>query len=100
MPEVNRNRNIGEVGANMNSGTFKKYLQAMNWAEHGEDDFGDLHYLEKAKYEENMASLISKAEIWTTGLKDANFEAGKVRISLFQLNFKQTNMILSPISSA
>lgn len=28
-PEVNRNRNIGEIGANMERGFFKKYLAGM-----------------------------------------------------------------------
>lgn len=31
-PEVNRNKNIGEVGANMNKSAFKRYLAAMAWS--------------------------------------------------------------------
>lgn len=32
-PEVNRNRNIGEVGANMEKGFFMKYLAGMAFNE-------------------------------------------------------------------
>ena len=32
-PEVNRNRNIGEVGANMDKSSFQKYLAGMTFNE-------------------------------------------------------------------
>ena len=31
-PELNRNSNIGEVGANMNKSMFRRFLRAMAWA--------------------------------------------------------------------
>jgi hypothetical protein len=31
-PEVNRNRNIGEVGTNMNKQSFRRYLSTMGWS--------------------------------------------------------------------
>ncbi len=31
VPEVNRNKNIGEVGANMNKQQFRRYLANMGW---------------------------------------------------------------------
>ena len=33
VPEVNRNKNIGEVGANMNKQQFRRFLAQMAWNE-------------------------------------------------------------------
>ena len=31
-PELNRNSNIGETGANMNKSMFRRFLRSMAWA--------------------------------------------------------------------
>ena len=79
MPEVSRNKNIGEIGANMNAATFRKFLDGMAWAQVPVEDFGDLGYLRKDAYEAAQAELVALAELWQGSFKDATFEAGKVR---------------------
>lgn len=44
-PEVNRNKNIGESGANMQKSVFKRYLARMAWSTTPVLDWGDLNYL-------------------------------------------------------
>lgn len=78
MPEVSRNKNIGEIGANMNAATFRKFLDGMAWAQVPVEDFGDLGYLRKDAYEAAQAELLALAELWQGSFKDATFEAGKV----------------------
>ena len=79
MPEVSRNRNIGEVGANMNAATFRKFLNGMAWAQVPVTDFGDLAYLRQTVYEAKQAELVSSAQLWQGSFQDANFEPGKVK---------------------
>jgi hypothetical protein len=81
VPEVNRNKNIGEVGANMNAQIFKTFLGGMAWAEQGTDGFGNLQYLTKSRYDDHMKNLIGTADLWSGSLQDSKFEAGKVRPS-------------------
>lgn len=78
VPEVSRNRNIGEVGANMNAATFRKFLQGMAWAQEPIEDFGDLGYLRRDAYEAAQADALAKAELWQGSLANAAFEAEKV----------------------
>ncbi len=80
VPEVSRNKNIGEIGANMNAHFFKKYLQNMAWAQEGVEDFGDLQYLIRTNYEKRMKNLIDTAEVWSSGLQNAAFEPDKVKV--------------------
>ena len=53
-PEVNRNSNIGEVGANMNKSMFRRFLKAMTWATEAVPTFGDLSYLLLPQYTAHM----------------------------------------------
>ena len=79
MPEVNRNKNIGEKGVNMNVNTFKKFLAKMNWEDRGVPSFGDLSYLTADQYNASMAQLAASAALWKNGnLKDAQFARGQV----------------------
>lgn len=79
MPEVNRNKNIGEKGVNMNANTFKLYLAKMNWEDRGVEGFGDLAYLTAEAYNASMARLAAGAALWEGGtLKDAQFSPGQV----------------------
>ncbi len=79
MPEVNRNKNIGEKGVNMNANTFRLYLAKMNWEDRGVEGFGDLGYLTADRYNASMAQLAAGAVLWEGGtLKDAQFTPGQV----------------------
>lgn len=79
VPEVSRNRNIGEVGANMNAATFRKFLNGMAWAQAPVENFGDLDYLQQEAYEASQAELTAAAQLWQGSFKDAAFEPGKVK---------------------
>ena len=79
MPDVSRNKNIGEIGANMNAATFRKFLNGMAWAQEPVLDFGDLGYLRKDAFEATQAKLIAGAELWQGSFRDTVLEAGKVR---------------------
>ena len=78
VPEVNRNKNIGKKGVNMDARVFKKFLGDMSWAEQGVEDFGSLDYLMKAQYEQNMIQLLDDAEVWEGPLDVNAFTPGKV----------------------
>ena len=78
MPEVSRNRNIGEVGANMNAATFRKFLNGIAWAQEPVASFGDLRYLRKGAYEAAQAQAMAAAELWQGSFEDAHFEPGQV----------------------
>ena len=88
VPEVNRNKNIGERGANMNANYFKTYLASMNWAEQGvgEEGFGDLAYLTgKGPYRAGMTQLLAAATPWLGGsLKETALDPGQVCGALLQ----------------
>mmetsp|Transcript_11262 Transcript_11262/g.33832 ORF Transcript_11262/g.33832 Transcript_11262/m.33832 type:complete len:752 (-) Transcript_11262:379-2634(-) len=62
-PEVNRNRNFGERGANMNRIYHRAYLHYMTWHEDTVRDFGDLSYLVKGNYERGMRTLVDRARL-------------------------------------
>lgn len=62
-PEVNRNRNIGEVGANVDKRFFRDHLSQMNWQAAPVHNFGDLSYLVAATYEERMRALLERATL-------------------------------------
>ena len=79
MPEVSRNRNIGEIGANMNAATFKKFLGGIAWAQEPVLSFGDLSYLQKEAYEAAQAQAMAAAELWQGSFGDAHFEPGQAR---------------------
>ena len=51
---MNRNSNIGEVGANMNKSMFRRFLKAMTWATEAVPSFGDLSYLLLPQYTAHM----------------------------------------------
>ncbi|GAB4822166.1 hypothetical protein N2152v2_009212 [Parachlorella kessleri] len=61
-PEVNRNRNIGEVGANMNKDTFRRLLATMGWSTAQHVDLGDLSYLLKPAYSAALQRQLAEAE--------------------------------------
>ena len=79
VPEVSRNKNIGEIGANMNAATFRKFLNGMAWAQVPVKDFGNLGYLHKDAYEATQTELVSSAQLWQESFTDAAFEPGKVK---------------------
>ena len=79
MPEVSRNKNIGEIGANMNAATFRKFLNGMAWAQVPVEDFGNLSYLRQDAYEATQSRLVSSAQLWQESLIDAAFEPEKVK---------------------
>ena len=79
MPEVSRNRNIGEIGANMNAATFKKFLGGMAWAQELDVNFGDLSYVQKEAYEAAQAQAMAAAELWQGSFGDAHFKPGQAR---------------------
>ena len=78
MPEVSRNKNIGEVGANMNAATFRKFLNGIAWAQEPVTSFGGLRYLQKDAYEAAQAQAMAAAELWQGSFEDAHFEPGQV----------------------
>lgn len=61
-PEVSRNKNIGEVGANMNKSAFKRYLATMEWSQAKAVNLGDLGYLIKPAFTAAMQSAMASAE--------------------------------------
>lgn len=63
VPEISRNRNIGEEGANMNQKMFNEKLKKINFYEGKETDFGDLNYLKYENYEENLYEKVKNAKI-------------------------------------
>eukprot|EP01026_Neomeris_dumetosa_P023967 TRINITY_DN2010_c1_g1_i3.p1 TRINITY_DN2010_c1_g1~~TRINITY_DN2010_c1_g1_i3.p1 ORF type:complete len:331 (-),score=30.33 TRINITY_DN2010_c1_g1_i3:326-1318(-) len=61
-PEVNRNFNIGEKGANMNKSIYKRYLSKMAFNDNNPVwDFGDLSYLLKPNYEKIIKNKMAQA---------------------------------------
>ncbi|KAK9838605.1 hypothetical protein WJX84_002304, partial [Apatococcus fuscideae] len=64
VPEVNRNRNIGERGANMERSVFKKFLQKMTWNSKMVTDYGDLRYLLAANYNSAVRDLLKRSQSW------------------------------------
>ena len=81
MPEVNRNKNIGEKGVNMRANYFHLYLRTMNWAEQAaQGGLGGLSQLGQAAYDASMARLVASAQPWPGGSMDsAPLEPGQVR---------------------
>ena len=65
VPEVNRNFNIGEKGANMEAQTYNKYLSKMMVSSQLLNDYGDLTYLTKPVYEHWIVSLVARATPYT-----------------------------------
>ncbi len=63
-PEVNRNKNIGEKGANMQRLVYRKYLSKMNWSQQPVSDWGDLSGLLQPQYDRELSKLVGKAEPW------------------------------------
>lgn len=71
-PELNRNRNIGEVGANMDASLYRRWLGQMDWAEGGrvvapevgaQHPFGDLSYLLQEPYGASLREAIASADL-------------------------------------
>jgi hypothetical protein len=65
VPEVNRNFNIGEKGANMEAQTYNKYLSKMMVSSQLPEHYGDLTYLTQPVYEHWITSLIARATSYT-----------------------------------
>ena len=77
-PELNRNKNIGEVGANMDASLYRRWLGHMDWAEPGRAGlpagasagagrFGDLSYLLQPRYDAAMRAAIAGASVRVSG---------------------------------
>jgi alpha-1,3-mannosyl-glycoprotein beta-1,2-N-acetylglucosaminyltransferase len=64
VPEVNRNFNIGVVGANMRAETHAKYLARMSFNDADHGDFGDLSGLLRDAYSAGMAATVAAAATW------------------------------------
>ncbi|KAI3435729.1 hypothetical protein D9Q98_001787 [Chlorella vulgaris] len=65
VPEVNRNKNIGEEGANMNKQAFRRYLKTMGWNQNQTVSlWGDLSYLLQPAYAAEMRRQLAAAEPW------------------------------------
>ncbi|KAL3157358.1 hypothetical protein ABBQ32_011839 [Trebouxia sp. C0010 RCD-2024] len=82
-PEVNRNRNIGEKGANMNSQVFKQYLAQMSFNQELMKDYGDLSYLLDAEYERQLVALSQDAELRSPPVGTRGLTKGKVYLALY-----------------
>jgi hypothetical protein len=65
VPEVNRNFNIGEKGANMEAQTYSKYLSKMMVSSELLHDYGDLTYLTQPVYEDWITSVVARATPYT-----------------------------------
>ena len=64
VPEVNRNFNIGEVGANMRRDTYAKYLARMSFNARDAGDFGDLGGLLKDAWDAEVEATVRGAAEW------------------------------------
>ena len=83
MPEVNRNKNIGQKGVNMHHDTFTKYIAKANWEEQGVDGFRDLTYLTRDKYAASVTQLAANATLWEgKALSRREFQPGQVHTCL------------------
>ncbi|KAK9847547.1 hypothetical protein WJX84_001936 [Apatococcus fuscideae] len=82
-PELNRNRNIGERGANMDRSVFKKFLSKMTWNSQMVTDYGDLRYLLAENYNQNVRSLLDQAKPWPWQVEGVNVPPGKVFLFLY-----------------
>lgn len=81
---MNRNKNIGEAGANMQRSVFKRYLAKMSWSREAVTDWGDLSYLLLSNYDEHLRQLLHKAQLWEGSLTMRTVgaaEHNKVRLS-------------------
>lgn len=85
-PEVNRNRNIGEVGVNVNKHFFKTHLSQMTWQRESVRDFGDLSYLTAARYEEGIRTLLRRSVLRPTTMVALDSPTGGVHTSSERLN--------------
>ena len=64
-PVVNRNFNIGEVGANMKRAEYAKYIERMSFYAGKElVDFGDLGYLKRERYAKFARAAFESAIEW------------------------------------
>lgn len=92
-PEVNRNANIGEVGANMQRSMFKRHFKAMSWhnCSSAVADFGDLAYLAEATYTARLQALVQQARVW-----DGPISLGRLK----QLQPGQVYLLLYKVSKA
>lgn len=82
---MNRNKNIGKHGANMQKSVFKRYLAHMLWSRQPVLDWGDLSSLLLPQYEAKMEALVANATIWKQPINAqtvAAAEKGKVPPSL------------------
>eukprot|EP00976_Prorocentrum_cordatum_P054811 1105765-Prorocentrum_minimum.AAC.4 len=66
VPEVSRNFNIGEKGANMEAVTYTKYLSKMVTNHELIADYGDLSYLVRGAYEDWIRTIVASAKRWVS----------------------------------
>ena len=79
VPEVSRNKNIGEKGVNMHGSTFNKYIAKQKWEERGVEGFGDMAYLTTDKYAAGVTQLAANATLWEgRALTRTQFQPGQV----------------------
>ena len=84
VPEINRNKNIGQKGVNMQTSVFKRYLAQMSWSTEPIHDWGDLSYLLLHNYTAHLQDLLSAARLWDqplTARAITQGERGQVTIS-------------------
>jgi alpha-1,3-mannosyl-glycoprotein beta-1,2-N-acetylglucosaminyltransferase len=62
VPEVSRNRNIGEQGATVSKEDFDRKLGAIRYSTAAHTDFGDLSFLHPDAYRAHLRQLLAAAE--------------------------------------
>lgn len=76
-PEVNRNKNIGERGANMQRPVFRRYLSRMSWSRDPVRDWGDLSYLLLEHYDAHLLQQVAGAEQWQQPMNSRSLASGE-----------------------
>ena len=85
-PEVNRNKNIGEKGANMQRLVFRKYLSKMSWSQQPVSDWGNLSYLLQPTYDADLSKLIEDAAPFYGPMNPRSFSSAGINKVMFKAN--------------
>ena len=87
IPEVNRNYNIGEVGANMQPDSYNNYVKRMSFSTQEVENLGDISYIVFDAYRDWLVRLIEDAVTWPW-----QSENSKITLASF-LNWAKTNQL-------
>ena len=88
-PEVNRNKNIGEKGANMQRLVFRKYLSKMSWSQKPVLEWGDLSYLLQPAYDAELSKLVEEAAAFDGPMNARSLAAAGANKVRFQMRLKR-----------